>query len=286
MKSIISTSPLFFMFCSSFTAFSQSTNDSISPIAKCQENIIVPLNQDGTVEIHAIALDNGSFGNESELTYHINGLLIDVFNCTDIGYQTATLEVIDGLGNTNTCTSTIEIVDHFPPLVKARNVDVYLEEGEITTLFAYNIDNGSIDNCGIASTTFSNGSKSINYTCADAGSHEVTIIVADIYGNIDSATAIVDIICIPNTYHTNDLANQILITPNPMYHQATVTTNQHSHTNVELPTFDEVDKKRAVAYECSGNRIEFSRESSDKGIYIYKISGDNDVIHLDKQEFE
>ena len=140
--------------------------DTVAPIANCHDTVNVQLNQDGTVEVVAIALSNGSTDECSILQYTINGLLADSFNCSQVGVPTpSVLTVSDASGNTSTCISIIEIQDNLPPLVQCQDFTVTVNSNGTTTLFADSINNGSVDNCLIASTTFSNGANSINYTC-------------------------------------------------------------------------------------------------------------------------
>lgn len=163
--------------------------DNIAPVANCNDTVTVQLNQDGIVEVQAITLDNGSTDACTPLEYLINGLPVDTFNCSEVGYQAAVLRVVDASGNVSNCISTLEILDNIPPQVQCNDFDLYLSTTGSVTLFADSINNGSVDNCGILSVAFNNGNNSISYNCSDTGVHVVTLVVTDIYGNMDSCTA-------------------------------------------------------------------------------------------------
>ena len=164
--------------------------DNIAPVANCNDTVTVQLNQDGIVEVQAITLDNGSTDACTPLDYLINGALVDTFNCSNVGtLSPSVLTVTDASGNTSTCISTIEVLDNLPPVVLCRDFDLYLNSSGNAILLADSINNGSFDNCLLLSPTFNTGSSSINYTCADTGVHTVTLVLSDIYGNVDSCTA-------------------------------------------------------------------------------------------------
>ena len=54
---------------------------------------------------------------------------------------------------------------------------------------ATQVDNGSTDNCTIATRTLSQSS----FDCSDVGSNTVYLIVTDVNGNVDSASAVITV---------------------------------------------------------------------------------------------
>ncbi|WP_157231653.1 T9SS type A sorting domain-containing protein, partial [Cecembia lonarensis] len=80
--------------------------------------------------------------------------------------------------------------DYEAPVVLTRNVLIELEAGSTYTLTVDEVDNGSSDNCGIASRTLSQ----TLFTDADEGENTVTLTVTDNAGNQNSATAIVTVV--------------------------------------------------------------------------------------------
>ena len=62
--------------------------------------------------------------------------------------------------------------------------------GGSATISAAQINNGSTDNCGIASMTINRTS----FDCSSIGNHTITLTVTDIHGNVSTKTAIVTIV--------------------------------------------------------------------------------------------
>lgn len=93
----------------------------------------------------------------------------------------------------NGCSATliVELVgqpDVTPPTVICKNAFATLING-IATITIDDIDNGSSDECGIATRALSKYS----WTCSEIGEHIVVLVVTDINGNVDSCMAIVEI---------------------------------------------------------------------------------------------
>ena len=163
--------------------------DTVPPTAMCHDTIMVQLAPDGIAVVPATILDNGSTDACSMLSYSINGLLTDTFNCSHVGMNPSILTVQDAAGNTDNCISTIEIVDNVAPMVTCQDIEVYLDATGNATLLIDSVNNSSSDNCALASIIFNNGASSINYTLADIGTHAVTVIATDLSGNQDSCSA-------------------------------------------------------------------------------------------------
>ncbi|MCC3155417.1 PKD domain-containing protein [Hymenobacter sp. BT770] len=100
---------------------------------------------------------------------------------------------------TNSCgtvTKTFSVVvqDKQAPAVLVRNITVALSNGT-ATITPSQVDNGSTDACGIASTTLSK----TTFDCGNIGANAVTLTVTDIHGNVASQTATVTVTgSIPN----------------------------------------------------------------------------------------
>lgn len=94
-----------------------------------------------------------------------------------------TLTVTDDLTNSSTCMSTVVVLDTLPPTVACQGTFTLMLDGTGNgTLTTGDIDNGSTDNCGIASMSLSQTA----FTCADIGTQQVTLYVTDNNGLIDS----------------------------------------------------------------------------------------------------
>ncbi|WP_250437354.1 LamG domain-containing protein, partial [Hanstruepera flava] len=97
-------------------------NDTVDPVANCQDLTVALDDTTGTATITAGQLDNGSTDNcgTGNLTYTLSQ---SSFDCTDIGPNIVTLTVTDAGGNTDTCTSTVTITS---PNINGGNAVGYL----------------------------------------------------------------------------------------------------------------------------------------------------------------
>ncbi|MFT4755666.1 MAG: gliding motility-associated-like protein, partial [Vicingaceae bacterium] len=160
--------------------------DTISPIAIAQ-NLTVYLGPLGVANITATEVNNVSIDNCG-----ISMMSLDVtsFSCTEVGVNTVILRVSDSSTNTSTATAIVTVVDTMKPIVITKNHTLYLDGFGVDTLLVSDIDNGSSDSCGIASRALSKQ----YFNCSNLGVDTVTLIVTDVNGNIDSATAIITIV--------------------------------------------------------------------------------------------
>ena len=114
----------------------------------------------------------------------INNIGSHTFN---LGVTTVTYTVTDALGLSATCSFTVTVIDDVIPVAVCADIDVYLdpETGE-ATIDVDDIDDGSIDNCGIASMTISDD----HFDCTDIASIQlVTLTVTDNAGNVGTCVA-------------------------------------------------------------------------------------------------
>jgi hypothetical protein len=157
--------------------------DSVAPEAICQ-NVTVLLSEGGSLT--ASQVDNGS--NDA---CGIASLTLSQteFTCAEVGPNQVTLTVTDRNGNTETCNATVTVVDDINPVVLTQDITVQLNSNGITTIDANDVDNGSSDNCAIATLIVSPNS----FTCANEGPNTVTLTVTDVNGNVASATAVVTV---------------------------------------------------------------------------------------------
>ena len=115
----------------------------------------------------------------------------DVFDCDDIGTNMVTLTVKDFSGNSTVVTSMVTVVDDVSPVVGANvNTDVYLDANGSIVVSAWDVNNGSYDDC-----TNINVSLSPNtFDCDDlAAPVLVTLSVTDVSMNSSSQLALVTV---------------------------------------------------------------------------------------------
>ena len=161
-----------------------TVEDNQAPIAICQ-NITVALNGTGNASITATAVNNGSSDNCS-ITM---SAAPTAFTCANVGANTVTLTVEDAAGNTDACNSTVTVTETTPPTALCQNVTLVLNGSGSATLTVPQVNNGSTDNCGIATRTISKSA----FTCGDLGSNTVTLTVTDVNSNQSTCTSTVTV---------------------------------------------------------------------------------------------
>ena len=100
-----------------------------------------------------------------------------------------TLIVTDVNGNIDSASAVVTVQDTIKPTVLTQNVTVSLDANGAGSVTVADIDNGSTDNCSIASRTLSKTS----FDCSNVGANTIYLIVTDVNGNIDSASAVVTV---------------------------------------------------------------------------------------------
>ncbi|GAA3583774.1 LamG-like jellyroll fold domain-containing protein [Snuella lapsa] len=172
-----------------FCTFNVVPSDNIAPVANCK-SITATLSANGTVNIAALDLDNGSTDNcgIANMTVSPNS-----FNCDDVGDNTVTFTVFDDTGLSDSCIATVTVVDNTKPTMQCNNYVVVIDAiTREATIDASDIDNGSNDACGITSLTvspnvFTEDPNGNVYTTT------VTLTATDVNGNFDTCTATVTV---------------------------------------------------------------------------------------------
>jgi len=165
-----------------------SVLDKINPVAVGQD-ITVQLDASGSVTVQASEINGGSTDNCSVTTVLIDGNVEKVFSCGDIGAKTVSLTVRDQSGNEHSVDVMVTVEDPIAPVAQCQDIIASLDINGEVTVAASSIDNGSTDNCSIASMTLDRDF----FTEADIGDQTVTLTVEDASGNTDSCTAVVTV---------------------------------------------------------------------------------------------
>ena len=160
--------------------------DTISPTAVVQ-NLTVYLDGTGNVSITAADVDNGSSDNCSVASLALN---TSSFSCSDIGSNLVELTVTDNSGNSSTASATVTVHDTVSPSVSTQNITVYLDGSGNASITAADIDNGSSDNCSVASLA----ADITSFTCSDLGANTVALTVTDGSSNMSTANATVTVV--------------------------------------------------------------------------------------------
>lgn len=106
------------------------------------------------------------------------------------GTYTVTWSFDDGNGNVSTASQTVIVQDTILPMVICQDISVKLDTAGMAVIIPSQLDNGTFDNCGLASLAISQDT----FILANVGLNSVTLIATDINGNVDSCIATVTII--------------------------------------------------------------------------------------------
>ena len=99
-----------------------------------------------------------------------------------IGLTVVTWTAIDAYGNTSSATQDVNVFDTVAPVIDLVDIDFTLDAlGEGDIVFD-DIDNGTTDNCGIATITLSQ----TDFNCDNVGNNVVTVTVTDNSGNVST----------------------------------------------------------------------------------------------------
>ncbi|MCA1764069.1 MAG: hypothetical protein LC664_13915 [Flavobacteriales bacterium] len=167
--------------------------DNIAPVASPQAYTI-ELDSDGLAELTSADVEQFIGGADTDDCSGIldgsHALSQMQFSCEELGENTVTYSVQDIAGNEGTAPVVITVADNTVPQAVAQNITVELDENGLANIDATDADNGSTDNCSIASREVSVS----EFTCEDLGEHEVTLTVADASGNESETTFTVTVV--------------------------------------------------------------------------------------------
>ena len=164
--------------------------DLVPPTAICQ-NINSNLDASGNVTVLASEINLGSNDACGIASLQINGSASQLYTCSNIGANTATLTVIDNNSNSSTCTATITVQDLVPPTALCNTpLTIALNPSGNASVTVSDINNGSFDNCGLAGLSVAPN----NFTCANIGANSVVLTVLDNNGLSSTCTSTINII--------------------------------------------------------------------------------------------
>lgn len=152
--------------------------DDIAPVALCKD-ITVQLDASGNASIVAADVDGGS-SDVCEVSLSIDN---DQFTCANVGANNVVLTATDPSGNASSCTAVVTVEDNVAPNAIGQDLALELDEAGIVTITAADVDNGSNDNCGIASLSITPNV----FTCANVGDNVVLLTATDVNGNVSTA---------------------------------------------------------------------------------------------------
>ncbi len=132
-----------------------NVTDNAGPFAICDDGLNVALGSNGSARVTAVAFDEGSSDNCSDVTLQIraNGAFAEFvdLDCSDLGTTRLELLVTDAAGNTAICWADILVEDVTGPSIVCKpNATVTCDEAlHLDDVFA---DADATDNCGASVT--------------------------------------------------------------------------------------------------------------------------------------
>lgn len=231
--------------------------DNIAPTVSTQ-NITVQLDANGNATISETDIENNVTDNCG-----IASSVLDTnsFDCNDLGANTVTLTVTDSNGNVTSTPATVTIEDNINPLAVTQNITLQLDANGDASIATTDIDNGSSDNCEIASSSLDKSS----FNCNDLGVNNVILTVTDSSGNTHTASATVTV---------EDVSNPVAIGQD-------ITVNLNGNDSVTI-TANDVDN--GSSDNCSNYILSIDEDTfTSPGVYpviltITDSSGNTDNV--------
>ena len=107
-----------------------------------------------------------------------------------IGTTVVTWTITDATGNFTTVTQNVTVIDTEAPVVVLQSAAVQLDANGFGVLSFEAIDNGSSDNCGIATVSI----DQTTFDCSQVGFNTVTVTITDNSGNQSEGTVVINVI--------------------------------------------------------------------------------------------
>src|SRR5690606_28001437 len=154
-----------------------TVEDNIAPTAQCVAPITIQLDANGEASIDVTDIDDGSFDNCDIDTMTLSQTN---FDCSHVGDNIVILTVTDVNGNSSTCTTTVTVEDTIAPIAQCvAPITIQLDANGEASIDVADVNNGSFDNCDIATMTLSQS----DFDCSHVGNNTVTLTVTDVNGN-------------------------------------------------------------------------------------------------------
>lgn len=104
--------------------------------------------------------------------------------------QQVTITATDASANTGQCSFTVTLDDTADPVALCKDTTVYLDATGTVLIDSSFVNDGSTDNCGIATMEIDISA----FNCTDIGANTVTLLVTDVAGNTDFCAATVTVL--------------------------------------------------------------------------------------------
>ncbi|WKZ75418.1 MAG: HYR domain-containing protein [Vicingaceae bacterium] len=191
-----------------------------------------------------------------------------------VGVTTNWYKVEDGLGNADSCSFTVTVVDNEAPSITC--------PGDTTICWGvYNANITSSDNCPGATVTQTNGPTL--GSSFDVGTYNLVFVVTDASGNKDTCDYNVTVeVC--GGVNENNQKYGISVYPNPM-REYVIIENKHiegKYTIEITNTLGGIVK----TINTTEKRVEIQKGNMSKGMYYYSIKQNNQTLGSGKLAIE
>ncbi|MDC0552063.1 DUF5011 domain-containing protein, partial [Flavobacteriaceae bacterium] len=236
--------------------------DTTAPEVICQ-NITIELNESGFATVNADDINDGSNDFSGIQEYSID---IDYFDCSMIGDNNVTLNVIDNYGNSAQCTSVVTVIDNsIYPVAICNNLSISLENLFVEISYE-DLNNGSYDNCEEITLSISQS----EFNESHIGDNTVILTVTNSSGNTSSCEAIVTVE--PGLSIEENILETINIYPNPtanvLYIKSNVSSNYHLYNMIG---------QKIISGQINEGDNELNLRQYSNGIYFIKFIKNNRV---------
>lgn len=171
------------------------------------------VNSAGVATLNVSDIDSGSTATAGIASKSLSKTSYD---CSNVGSNSVVLTVTANGGATAYDTATVTVIDNLLPTVVTKTASVTLSGGT-ASITATDVNDGSYDNCAVASVSVS----PVSFDCSDLGANTVTLTVTDVNGNTNTGTATVTVngaqpVCAltatpSNNTYTGAASNQMFI---------------------------------------------------------------------------
>jgi hypothetical protein len=254
--------------CDSTVTLTLTVLEYSVPVAVCNP-ITIYLNESGKYALSSNDIENIAAGSNDAHTL-FDDLLFSVtpnaFTCTDAGKDINVMVIVTNEDNySDTCYTTVSVIDNISPDVECRDLEVYLDENGEASIDIKEIFSDSWDACGIKRIyTF----KEV-FTCDDLGANYFSVTVTDFNQNKTTCQ---------NTLVVFDTIRPVFI---PVADIETAVPSGDSVATIEYPDIlatDNCEVENLFLFEGLGPNGEFPVGTTMERWVAVDVSGNSDTL--------
>ncbi len=159
--------------------------DITNPVA-IGMNLNVYLDATGNATVNGADYDNGST-DANGVTFSVSK---SAWTCADLGENDVVFTASDPSDNQASLNLKATVLDTISPVINVQSINLYLDASGNASLIAADLDNGTTDNCQLASLALSKTA----YTCADVGLNNPVFTATDASGNASTVLAAITVL--------------------------------------------------------------------------------------------